>query len=95
MVQSKRFGIAFIGSDKSNSVKSFCEIGCGEEELFSKRSLPRITFYDSLSARRDVYQLVIQIVRIWIVFIFGRINSFPQFISRIDSRFYKIDGVAR
>ena len=41
----KKVGIAFIGSDKSNSAKSFCKMGCGEEDLFSKRCLPRKAIY--------------------------------------------------
>ena len=34
-------GIAFIVNDKNNSVKSFWQMGCGEDNLFSKRYLPR------------------------------------------------------
>ena len=37
-------GIVFIVDDKSNSVKSFWKMGGGEENLFSKRCLPRKTF---------------------------------------------------
>ena len=33
----------FYRFDKSNSVESFWKMGCGEDNLFSKRSLPRKT----------------------------------------------------
>jgi len=34
----------FYRYDKNNSAKSFWKMGCGEDNLFSKRCLPRITF---------------------------------------------------
>ena len=44
IVYKKKVGIVFIVNDKSNSVKSFWKMGGGEENLFSKRCLPRKTF---------------------------------------------------
>ena len=37
----KKVGIAFIGDDTSNSAESFGKMGCGEDNLFSKRCLSR------------------------------------------------------
>ena len=41
----KKIGIAFIGDDTSNSAESFGKMESGEDNLFSKRCLPRKTIW--------------------------------------------------
>jgi len=44
----KKAGIAFVATDKNNSAESFQKMGCGEDDLFSKRGFPAKPFGNSL-----------------------------------------------
>ena len=46
----------FYRYDKINSAKSFWKMGCGEDNLFSKRCLPRKTFFAPLLAAVECFK---------------------------------------